>query len=97
MTSRGDHLLELNILGQTYQVRVQGSEEWAKKVGALVDDTMREIQKGTHLSDTTKIAILASLTLADRLLVLQEKQRGLATEVEEISAAAQRVLQDASA
>lgn len=97
MTSRGDHLLELTILGQTYQVRVQGSEEWAKKVGALVDETMREIQKGTHLSDTTKIAILASLTLADRLLVLQEKQKGFATEVEEISAAAQRVLQDASA
>lgn len=97
MTSRGDHLLELTILGQTYQVRVQGSEEWAKKVGAAVDETMREIQRGTRLSDTTKIAILASLNLADRLLVLQEKQRSGTAELEALESAAGKVLEDASA
>lgn len=96
MTSRGDHLLELMILGQTYQVRVQGSEEWAKKVGGVVDETMREIQKGTRLSDTTKIAILAALNLADRMLVLQERQRSIAAELEEVTSGVAQVLKEAS-
>ena len=52
---------DFNYLGRTYQVRVQGSEAWAEKVGGLVDETMKEIQKGTRLSDTTKLAILAAL------------------------------------
>ncbi len=96
MTSRGDHLLELAILGQTYQVRVQGPEEWAKKVGGVVDETMREIQKGARLSDTTKIAILAALNLADRMLVLQERQRSIAAELEEVTSGVARVLEEAS-
>jgi cell division protein ZapA (FtsZ GTPase activity inhibitor) len=97
MTTRRDHLLELNILGQTYQVRVQGAEEWAKKVGALADETMREVQKGTRLNDTTKIAILAALNMADRLLVLQEKQSAFTRELEEVSSTVAHVLDEASA
>jgi len=94
MTSRGDHLLELNILGQTYQVRVQGSEEWAKKVGLLADETMREVQRGTRLNDTTKLAILALLNLSDRLLVLQERHTAFTRELEEVSSSVARVLDE---
>ncbi len=96
MTTRGDHLLELVILGQTYQVRVKGSEAWAKKVGTLVDETMREVQKGTRLSDTTKIAILAALNLADRMLVLQERQKSLEATIEEVSSDVAKVIKEAS-
>ena len=92
MKTRGDQLLEMTILGQTYQVRVQGSEAWAEKVGGLVDETMKEIQKGTRLSDTTKLAILAALNLADRLLVLEEAQKKVAAELEDLSAGQKMLL-----
>ncbi len=95
MNPAGDHLLELEILGQTYQVRVQGSKEWAQKVGKVVDETMQSIQSQTRLTDSHKLAILAALNLADRLLVAQESQSALATEVNEASVQLARVLEDA--
>ena len=86
MNHAGDQLLELEILGQTYHVRIQGSKEWAQKVGKIVDETMQEIQSQTRLQDTTKVAILAALNLADRLLLLEESKSALAAEVQSASA-----------
>lgn len=85
----------MEILGQTYQVRVQGSKEWAQKVGKVVDETMKSIQSQTRLGDTTKVAILAALNLADRLLLIQEAQSTLAAEVKDASDQVARVLEDA--
>ncbi len=82
MNPAGDQLLELEILGQTYHVRIQGSREWAEKVGKIVDETMQEIQSQMRLQDTTKVAILAALNLADRLLILEESKSALANEVQ---------------
>jgi cell division protein ZapA len=95
MNPTGDQLLELEILGQTYQVRVQGSKEWAQKVGKVVDETMKSIQSQTRLGDTTKVAILAALNLADRLLLIQEAQSALSAEVKDASDQVARVLEDA--
>ncbi len=85
MNPAGDQLLELEILGQTYHVRIQGSREWAEKVGKIVDETMQEIQSQMRLQDTTKVAILAALNLADRLLILEESKSALANEVQTAS------------
>jgi cell division protein ZapA len=95
VSGKGDHLLELEILGQSYQVRVQGTEEWARQVAALVDGTMREIQRETRLMDTTKIAILAALNLADRLLTLRESERNLAEAAREATMDVNRILSEA--
>ena len=95
MNPAGDQLLELEILGQTYHVRVQGSKEWAQKVGKIVDEAMQEIQAQTRLQDTTKVAILAALNLADRLLVLQDARSALAAEVESASRNVAEVLDQA--
>ena len=95
MNPAGDHLLELEILGQTYQVRVQGSKEWAQKVGKLVDETMQSIQSQTRLTDTHKLAILAALNLADRLLVAQESTSAFTAEVTDASAQLASMLEDA--
>lgn len=95
MSGKGDHLLELEILGQPYQVRVHGTEEWARQVAALVDGTMREIQSETRLMDTTKIAILASLNLADRLLSLRESEKKLAEAARDATMDVNRILSEA--
>ena len=95
MNTKGDHLLELEILGQAYQVRVHGTEEWAKHVGAMVDETMRTIQHETHLVDTTKIAILAALNLADRLLSQKEMQKNMIDVLKETTQEVNLVLSEA--
>lgn len=95
MNPEGDQLLELEILGQTYHVRIQGSKEWAQKVGKIVDGTMQEIQAQTRLQDTTKVAILAALNLADRLLLLEESKSALRAEVETASQQVAEVLDQA--
>ncbi len=82
---KNDQLLELIILGQPYQVRVKGSPERAKRVTSLVNETMRQIQKGTHQSDTTRIAILAALNLADKLLNYIEKESKEDNELYKVS------------
>jgi cell division protein ZapA len=95
MNPAGDQLLELEILGQTYHVRIQGSKEWAQRVGKVVDETMQEIQEQTRLQDTTKVAILAALNLADRLLILEDSRSALAAEVESASQQVVEVLDQA--
>lgn len=87
--------MELDILGQTYQVRVHGSQEWAQKVGGLVDETMRQIQRETRLQETTKVAILAALNLADRLITLQENQAAAAAELQSVSQQVAQALEEA--
>ncbi len=88
-------MLELEILGQTYRVRVHGTQDWAKNVGSMVDETMREIQRSTHLTDTTKIAILAALNLADKLLLMKETNQDLEQRVLATTEEMNRVLSDA--
>jgi cell division protein ZapA len=92
---KDEQLLELLILGQPYQVRVKGSQERARKVSQLVDDTMRQLQKGTHQSDTTRIAILAALNLADRLINYMEKEKNREGEVEKVSREISQILDQA--
>lgn len=94
---KDEQLLELIILGQPYQVRVKGSPEYARKVSQLVDDTMRQLQKGTHQSDTTRIAILAALNLADRLLAYIEKDKAREGEVAKVSQELSQILDQAIA
>ncbi len=72
MNPAGDQLVELEIMGQLYRVKVSGSYEWAHKVGALVNKTMVRIQKETRLSDVAKVAILAALNLSDQLLLAEK-------------------------
>jgi cell division protein ZapA (FtsZ GTPase activity inhibitor) len=95
MNPQGDHLVELDILGQTFQVRVHGSPERAQRVGGTVDETMRKIQKETRLTDMTKTAILAALNLADRLLTIEASRKAYEERVEDASKQVSDVLEEA--
>jgi cell division protein ZapA (FtsZ GTPase activity inhibitor) len=92
---KNEQLLELIILGQPYQVRVKGSLERAKKVSALVNETMLNLQRGAHQSDTTRIAILAALNLADKLLNYIEKEQNTEKEVYRVSEEISEILDEA--
>ena len=70
-----EKILEIEIYGQRYEIRVKGEED-EKYIGhltSLVDQKMHEVAVKSKSSDTTKIAVLAALNIADELLLVQKK------------------------
>lgn len=64
----------VTILGRTYRLRGDGDDEYLMELAALVDRKMREVETATGTADTLKVAILASLNIADDYL---KARRGL--------------------
>jgi cell division protein ZapA len=70
-----DKILEIEIFGQRYKIRVKGEED-EKYIGHLtsyVDQKMHEVAVKSKSADTTKIAVLAALNIADELFLSQKK------------------------
>jgi cell division protein ZapA len=63
--SEADGSTAVTILGRTYRLRGDGDAAYLQELAALVDEKMREVESATGTADTLKIAILASLNLAD--------------------------------
>jgi len=61
----------VTIFGRTYQLRGSGDRVHLERLAAIVDDKMREIADATGTPDTLKVAILASLNIADDYLKAQ--------------------------
>ena len=60
-----DGTTAVQILGRTYRVRGEGDPAYLAELAELVDGKMREVEAATGTADTLKVAILASLNLAD--------------------------------
>ena len=93
MAKKGTTTLEVDIFGATYHVRGDNDPERLQELAALVDAKMREVASHVATVDTTKIAILAALNIADELFncrmvrdgergEISEKMTGLAGELE---------------
>ena len=57
----------MNICGQEYTLVADESAAYMEKVGALVDERMRQVLEALHVSQTDA-AVLAAVNLADELL-----------------------------
>ncbi len=62
-------LVSIRIYNQNYNIRISGddSPERMKRVAAIVDARMREIERQGGTADTLRLAILAALHIADEL------------------------------
>ena len=60
-------LVQVEILGRTYTLRGSDDPQSVKDLAAYVDTRMAEIAEQTNTVDTTRIAILAALNIADEL------------------------------
>lgn len=58
----------VTIFGQTYHLRGDENGEYLEQLAGLVDRKMRDVAEATETADTLKVAILASLNLADEYL-----------------------------
>ena len=70
-----DKIIDIEIYGQHYRIRVKGEED-EKYIGHLtsyVDQKMHEVAVKSKSADTTKIAVLAALNIADELFLSQKK------------------------
>jgi cell division protein ZapA len=63
----GEQLVQVEIYNQTYSIRSDGDNGYIQGLAEYVDQKMREIASGTMTVDSLKVAILASLHIADEL------------------------------
>ncbi len=66
MNRRGS-VTQVEIFGQTYNVRAEGDSTYIHDLARFVDSRMKEVAEKTATVDTTKIAILAALNISDDL------------------------------
>ncbi len=70
-----DRVVEIEIFGQRYKIRVKGEEDerYIGQLTSLVDQKMNEVAVKSKSSDTTKIAVLAALNIADELVAARQR------------------------
>lgn len=74
----------MNICGQEYTLVADESAAYMEKVGALVDERMRQVLDALHVSQTDA-AVLAAVNLADELLKNQAAAENLLPPGEKLS------------
>ena len=73
---------EVEIFGSVYQVRGSEDTAYLQDLAGLVDRRMREVAQHVK-GDTTRIAVLVALNLADELFRAQKEQEGERVEIRE--------------
>lgn len=58
-------MTEVRIFHHTYSIRSENGPEYVESLAEYVDRKMREISEATPAVDTSRIAILAALHIAD--------------------------------
>ena len=75
MEKRGS-VTQVEIFGQTYNVRADGDSAYIHDLARFVDSRMKEVADKTATVDTTKIAILAALNISDDLYQTEKRKEG---------------------
>jgi cell division protein ZapA len=71
------NVIKVQIFGGEYKIRGQADPEYIAEVARYVDSKMREINEKLSVATLGKVAILASLNLADELFK-ERRERELA-------------------
>ena len=63
----GKNVVQVQILGQQLPLRTEADPKYAIELAEFVDQKMREVTKMLPVASVSKVAILASLNIADEL------------------------------
>jgi cell division protein ZapA len=66
-TMDAKNVVQVQIFGHTYTIRGEADQDYIMEVAAYVDRKMREITDKLPVASLSKVAILASLNIADEL------------------------------
>ena len=78
---RDPSLVPVVIFGQTYKVRAEENVAYIEELARYVDTKMRTIAGSAGAGDALKVAILASLNIADEFFKVEEGLRSEDTEI----------------
>jgi cell division protein ZapA len=69
-----DKVIEIEIYGQKYRIRVKGEEDekYISHLTSYVDQKMREVAVKSKSVDFLKVAVLAALNIADEYFLCQK-------------------------
>ena len=77
------NVLKVRIYGAEYSVRGQEDANYIKAVAEYLDNKMREVDKNVRVDSSLKVAILASLNIADELFKEREASEHLRIQLED--------------
>jgi len=66
-------LVHVDIFGQTYAVKAGADPGYVEKLGAFVDDQIKEVSRASGAVDSVRIAVLAALNIADECFRLRRE------------------------
>ena len=93
-------MVQVQIFGHSYTIRGEADQAYILSVAAYVDRKMREVTEKLPVESLSKVAILASLNIADELFkerVQREQQEGqLQQRAARLNAVLDTVLQDST-
>ena len=90
-TAKQGEVYEVEIAGVPMRLKSSHDEQTVKELVALVDQKIREALKLTKTGSIQSAAILASLNLAEDLLLLKRRTK---TELDHLESRAQKVLSE---
>ncbi len=93
-TRDAKNLVQVQIFGHTYSIRGEADREYILRVAEYVDRKMREITEKLPVASLSKVAILASLNIADELLKERAKQKDENVKLSDRAARLNAVLDD---
>ncbi len=73
--SAGDQSTEVEIFGERYTLRGPDRPDYLRRVAEYVDGKFQEVAKGSPALVPAKVAVLASLNIADELFKQNEAVR----------------------
>jgi cell division protein ZapA len=82
MTARNK--VEVNIAGKEYTLVGIESDEYIRRIGAFVDEKMKEIQESNINLSTSMAAVLTSVNLADELIKSKGKNTKFNDELNQL-------------
>jgi cell division protein ZapA len=82
MAPDGKNTVRVTILGQSYTLRAQGETREVELLAQSVDELMHNIALKSPNADSSRVAVLACLHLADRLRSLESDLGALKQRVE---------------
>ena len=85
---------DVTIFGRQYPVQSRESSEYTRRVAELVDRRMTEIASQQKLADPTKIAIIAALDIAERLLKYRSGREAAGRQAEHVATRLTMMLDD---
>ncbi len=93
------NVVQVQICGHTYTIKGEADQEYILGVAAYVDRKMREVMDKLPVASPSKVAILASLNIADELFKERTQRRDheeqLSRRTERLNAALDELLEGA--